>query len=153
MDTINIRLAQLSDAEDIATFNQIMAKETEEKVLLPDVVLAGVYTLLKNPSQGFYIVAEIDFKVVGCLMITKEWSDWRNGVFWWIQSVFVKKEYRRCGIYRSMYQFIKELANDKEDVCGFRLYVEQDNNIAQETYRVLGMTQLPYLMFEESKFN
>ncbi|MCH2246724.1 MULTISPECIES: GNAT family N-acetyltransferase [Crocosphaera] len=153
MDTINIRLAQLSDAEDIATFNQIMAKETEEKVLLPDVVLAGVNTLLKNPSQGFYIVAEIDFKVVGCLMITKEWSDWRNGVFWWIQSVFVKKEYRRRGIYRSMYQFIKELANDKEDVCGFRLYVEQDNNIAQETYRVLGMTQLPYLMFEESKFN
>lgn len=74
-------------------------------------------------------------------MITKEWSDWRNGVFWWIQSVFVKKEYRRRGIYRSMYQFIKELANDKEDVCGFRLYVEQDNNIAQETYRVLGMTQ------------
>ncbi|CCQ63349.1 hypothetical protein [Crocosphaera watsonii] len=68
MDTINIRLAQLSDAEDIATFNQIMAKETEEKVLLPDVVLAGVNTLLKNPSQGFYIVAEIDFKVVGCLM-------------------------------------------------------------------------------------
>ena len=135
-----------------------MAKETEEKVLLPDVVLAGVNTLLKNPSQGFYIVAEIDFKVVGCLMITKEWSDWRNGVFWWIQSVFVKKEYRRRGIYRSMYQFIKELANDKlandkEDVCGFRLYVEQDNNIAQETYRVLGMTQLPYLMFEESKFN
>ena len=153
MDTINIRLAQLSDAEDIATFNQIMAKETEEKVLLPDVVLAGVNTLLKNPSQGFYIVAEIDFKVVGCLMITKEWSDWRNGVFWWIQSVFVKKEYRRRGIYRSMYQFIKELANDKEDVCGFRLYVEQDNNIAQETYRVLGMTQLPYLMFEESKFS
>ena len=153
MDTINIRLAQLSDAEDIATFNQIMAKETEEKVLLPDVVLAGVNTLLKNPSQGFYIVAEIDFKVVGCLMITKEWSDWRNGVFWWIQSVFVKKEYRRRGIYRSMYQFIKELANDKKDVCGFRLYVEQDNNIAQETYRVLGMTQLPYLMFEESKFN
>ena len=152
MDTINIRLAQLSDAEDIATFNQIMAKETEEKVLLPDVVLAGVNTLLKNPSQGFYIVAEIDFKVVGCLMITKEWSDWRNGVFWWIQSVFVKQEYRRRGIYRSMYQFIKELANDKEDVCGFRLYVEQDNNIAQETYRVLGMTQLPYLMFEESKF-
>ena len=153
MDTINIRLAQLSDAEDIATFNQIMAKETEEKVLLPDVVLAGVNTLLKNPSQGFYIVAEIDFKVVGCLMITKEWSDWRNGVFWWIQSVFVKQEYRRRGIYRRMYQFIKQLANKKDDVCGFRLYVEQNNNIAQETYRVLGMTQLPYLMFEESKFN
>ena len=90
MDTINVRLAQLGDAEDIAVFNGVMAKETEGKTLLPDVVLAGVNTLLKNPSQGFYVVAEMDFKVVGCLMITKEWSDWRNGVFWWIQSVFVK---------------------------------------------------------------
>ncbi len=151
MDTINIRLAELSDAKEIASFNQIMAKETEGKVLHPDVILAGVNTLLKDPSQGFYIVAELDSKVVGCLMITREWSDWRNGVFWWIQSVFVQKEYRRRGIYRRMYEFIKELANDDEDVCGFRLYVEQDNTIAQETYSALGMTQLPYLMFEESK--
>ena len=153
MDTINIRLAELSDAKEIANFNQIMAKETEGKVLQPDVILAGVNTLLKDPSQGFYIVAELDSKVVGCLMITREWSDWRNGVFWWIQSVFVQKEYRRRGIYRRMYEFIKKLANDDEDVCGFRLYVEQDNTIAQETYSALGMTQLPYLMFEESKLN
>ncbi len=153
MDTINVRLAQLSDAEDIAIFNQVMAKETESKILLPDIVLAGVNTLLTNPSQGFYIVAEIDSQVVGCLMITKEWSDWRNGVFWWVQSVFVKEEYRRRGIYRRMYQFIKQLANEKDDVCGFRLYVEQNNTIAQETYKELGMTQLPYLMFEESKIN
>ncbi len=153
MDTINIRLAELSDAKEIANFNQIMAKETEGKVLQPDVILAGVNTLLKDPSQGFYIVAELDSNVVGCLMITREWSDWRNGVFWWIQSVFVQKEYRRRGIYRRMYEFIKKLANDEEDVCGFRLYVEQDNTIAQETYSALGMTQLPYLMFEESKLN
>ncbi|MDJ0583405.1 GNAT family N-acetyltransferase [Crocosphaera sp.] len=153
MDTINVRLAQLSDAEDIASFNQVMAKETEGKILLPDIVFAGVNTLLTNPSQGFYIVAEMDSQVVGCLMITKEWSDWRNGVFWWIQSVFVKQEYRRRGIYRRMYQFIKKLANEKDDVCGFRLYVEQNNTIAQETYKELGMTQLPYLMFEESKPN
>ncbi|MEL4897560.1 GNAT family N-acetyltransferase [Crocosphaera sp. Alani8] len=153
MDTINVRLAQLGDAEDIAVFNGVMAKETEGKTLLPDVVLAGVNTLLKNPSQGFYVVAEMDFKVVGCLMITKEWSDWRNGVFWWIQSVFVKKEYRRRGIYSKMYGFIKQLARDQKDVCGFRLYVEQNNTIAQETYGKLGMTQLPYLMFEESKLN
>ena len=151
MDTINIRLAELSDAKEIANFNQIMAQETEGKVLQPDVILAGVNTLLKDPSQGFYIVAELDSKVVGCLMITREWSDWRNGVFWWIQSVFVQKEYRRRGIYRRMYEFIKELASNEEDVCGFRLYVEQDNNIAQETYSALGMKQLPYLMFEESK--
>ena len=153
MDTINIRLAQLSDAKEIASFNQTMAKETEEKVLQPDVIFAGVNTLLKDPSQGFYIVAELDSKVVGCLMITREWSDWRNGVFWWIQSVFIQEEYRRRGIYRRMYEFIKELASGQEDVCGFRLYVEQDNTIAQETYSALGMTQLPYLMFEESKLN
>ncbi|MDJ0728416.1 MAG: GNAT family N-acetyltransferase [Crocosphaera sp.] len=153
MDTISIRLAQLSDAREIASFNQAMAKETEGKVLQPDLILAGVNTLLNNPSQGFYVVAEVDSKVVGCLMITREWSDWRNGVFWWIQSVFVEKEYRRRGIYRSMYEFIKELASNKDDVCGFRLYVEQDNSIAQETYSALGMTPLPYLMFEELKPN
>lgn len=153
MDTINIRLAQLNDAQKIAQFNQAMAKETEGKVLSPDVLNAGVTSLLKNPSQGFYVVAEVDAKVVGCLMITREWSDWRNGVFWWIQSVFVDKEYRRRGIYRRMYEFIKELANDEEDVCGFRLYVEQDNMIAQETYSALGMTKLPYLMFEQLTLN
>lgn len=153
MDTINIGLAQLSHGKDIAKFNEAMAKETEGKILLPHVVLAGVNHLLKNPSQGFYIVAEVDSKVVGCLMITKEWSDWRNGVFWWIQSVFVEKEYRRRGIYRRMYEFIKELAHAQEDVCGFRLYVERDNTIAQQTYSALGMTPLPYLMYEESNSN
>ncbi|EAZ91930.1 GNAT family N-acetyltransferase [Crocosphaera chwakensis] len=151
MDTISIRLAQPSDGKNIANFNQAMAKETENKVLVPHVILAGVNTLLKNPSQGFYIVAEVDSKVVGCLMITREWSDWRNGVFWWIQSVFVLKNYRRRGVYRRMYEFVKELASNKEDVCGFRLYVEQDNLIAQETYNALGMKQLPYLMFEQPK--
>ena len=153
MDTINIRLATLNDDKKIAHFNQVMAQETEGKILSPDVVNAGVKSLLENPSQWFYVVAEVDDKVVGCLMITREWSDWRNGVFWWIQSVFVEKKYRRRGIYRSMYEFIKELANGKEDVCGFRLYVEQDNMVAQETYSTLGMTKLPYLMFEQSKLN
>ena len=153
MDTINIRLATLNDDKKIAHFNQVMAQETEGKILSPDVVNAGVKSLLENPSQWFYVVAEVDDKVVGCLMITREWSDWRNGVFWWIQSVFVEKKYRRRGIYRSMYEFIKELANGKEDVCGFRLYVEQDNMVAQETYSTLGMTKLPYLMFEQSNLN
>ncbi len=153
MDSVNIRLARLSDAREIANFNQAMAFETEGKVLLSDLVLAGVKTLLKNLSQGFYVVAEVNNEVVGCLMITREWSDWRNGVFWWIKSVFLQEEYRRRGIYRRMYEFIKELASGQEDVCGFRLYVEQDNTIAQETYSALGMTQLPYLMFEESKLN
>ncbi|ACB53848.1 hypothetical protein cce_4500 [Crocosphaera subtropica ATCC 51142] len=151
MDTITIRLAQFSDAKNIAAFNQAMALETEGKALLSQVILAGVHGLLENPSQGFYIVAEVKSKVVGCLMITQEWSDWRNGVFWWLQSVYVEPDYRRRGIYRRMYEFIKELANCEDNVCGFRLYVEQDNKVAQETYSALGMRQLPYLIFEASK--
>ncbi|MGD1951307.1 MAG: GNAT family N-acetyltransferase [Leptolyngbyaceae cyanobacterium] len=151
MDSINIRRAQLSDASAIANFNQAMAWETENKKLISEVILAGVTSLFENPSRGFYIVAEIDAKVVACLMITTEWSDWRNGLFWWVQSVFVLPDYRRRGIYRRMYQFIKDLANREPNVCGFRLYVEKDNVRAQSTYTTLGMSQSPYFLFEELK--
>lgn len=151
LDSIKIRRAQPNDARNIANFNQAMALETENKELIPKVILAGVNSLLNNPSQGFYIVAETDTKVVACLMITTEWSDWRNGLFWWVQSVFVMPDYRRRGIYRRMYEFIKELANNDPNVCGFRLYVEQNNTRAQETYMALGMTQSPYHLFEELK--
>ena len=128
-----------------------MAQETENKDLIPEVILAGVRSLFERPSRGFYIVAETDSNVVACLMITTEWSDWRNGVFWWVQSVFVQTDYRRRGIYRSMYGFVKELAEKEPGVCGFRLYVEQDNSRAQDTYRALGMAQSPYCLFEELK--
>ncbi|MFG6096747.1 GNAT family N-acetyltransferase [Leptothoe sp. ISB3NOV94-8A] len=151
LDSIKIRRAQLSDAQIIANFNRAMAQETENKDLIPEVILAGVNSLLNNPSRGFYIVAKVDTQVVACLMITTEWSDWRNSLFWWIQSVFVSPNYRRRGIYRRMYQFIKELAHQEPDVCGFRLYVEQDNMRAKETYAALGMTQSPYHLFEELK--
>ncbi|NEQ53615.1 MAG: GNAT family N-acetyltransferase [Leptolyngbya sp. SIO3F4] len=151
MHSITIRQAQLNDAEEIAYFNQAMALETENKKLAPEVILAGVKALLANPSYGFYIVAEAESQVVACLMITTEWSDWRNGVFWWIQSVFVKPDYRRRGIYRRMYTFIKQMANDSSNVCGFRLYVEKDNTRAQQTYASMGMMQSPYRIFEELK--
>ncbi|MEM9977199.1 MAG: GNAT family N-acetyltransferase [Cyanobacteria bacterium P01_D01_bin.2] len=149
MDPIKIRRAQIRDADDIARFNQAMALETEQKQLTPEVVLAGVSALLENSAQGFYIVAEDNSKVVACLMITTEWSDWRNGLFWWVQSVFVTPDYRRRGIYRRMYGYVKELAAQAPNVCGFRLYVEQDNKRAQKTYAALGMTQSPYRLFEE----
>ena len=126
-----------------------MCLETEHKELMAEVVLAGVNALFDNPSHGFYIVAEIEQTVVACLLITTEWSDWRNGFFWWVQSVFVIPEYRRRGIYRQMYGFIKQLANKEPNVCGFRLYVEQNNIRAQETYTALGMSQSPYCLFEE----
>lgn len=149
LNPIKIRRAQTRDAGDIARFNQAMALETEQKQLMPEVVLAGVNALFENPAQGFYIVAEDNSKVVACLMITTEWSDWRNGLFWWVQSVFVAPDYRRRGIYRRMYGFVKELAAQAPNVCGFRLYVEQDNRRAQKTYAALGMTQSPYRFFEE----
>ncbi|MEL6130005.1 MAG: GNAT family N-acetyltransferase [Cyanobacteria bacterium J06636_28] len=151
MNPITIRLAKPNDAETIAAFNRAMAQETENKDLIPEVILAGVRSLFEHPSRGFYIVAETDGNVVACLMITTEWSDWRNGVFWWVQSVYVQTAYRRRGIYRSMYSFVKELAEKEPGVCGFRLYVEQDNSRAQNTYRALGMTQSPYCLFEELK--
>ena len=146
--SVHIRKAEPRDAIAIAAFNQAMAQETEGKALLPEVITAGVNTLIQTPALGFYLVAEIDAQPVASLMVTMEWSDWRNGLFWWIQSVFVAPEYRRQGIYRQMYAYVKELAEQEPNVCGWRLYVERNNARAQETYAALGMTETPYRMFE-----
>ena len=143
-----IRRAAASDAKIIAEFNISMAKETETLQLDAEVVYAGVQALIQNDDMGFYLVFEKNEKVVGSLMITKEWSDWRNGVFWWIQSVYVPPEFRRQGIYRSLYQEVQKLASS-ENVCGFRLYVEKDNAAAQQTYKKLGMHETHYLLYEQ----
>ena len=145
-----IRVATLSDATTLASFNQAMAAETEDRELNPETLLKGVTGLLENPARGYYFVAEQNHEIVGALMITTEWSDWRNGTFWWIQSVYVKPAFRKPGIYRSLYQFVKNRAEQDKDICGFRLYVEQENEIAQKTYRALGMQATPYLIFEEA---
>lgn len=146
---IHIRKAQAGDAATIAEFNIAMARETEDKALDRTVIIAGVRCLLENPQYGFYIVAESDGEIAGCLLITYEWSDWRNGLFWWIQSVYIHPAFRRRGIYRRMYGFIKELTQREPQVCGFRLYVDKDNRPARKTYRELGMTQTNYILFEE----
>lgn len=146
---LNIRKATENDIEIIARFNIAMAMETEEKALREETVLAGVRGLFSHPEAGFYIVAEVDHQVVGTLMITMEWSDWRNGVFWWIQSVYIQPEFRRQGIYRSLYTWVKQLARDYPEVCGFRLYVEKENYAAQKTYQSLGMQPTHYLLYEE----
>ncbi len=147
--TFTIRQADINDAESIAEFNRLMAFETERKKLLPQVILAGVSTMITNPNHGFYLVAETDGVIAGSLMITTEWSDWRNGVVWWIQSVYVRDEYRRQGIYRGLYEEVKTLASQDKSVCGFRLYVEKENVNAQKTYQALGMVETDYLMYEE----
>ena len=145
------RVATAQAAALLAEFNAAMALETEGKELLPEVVGAGVRSLLGRSASGFYLVAEADGQVVGSLLVTKEWSDWRNGDFWWIQSVYVRPSWRRQGIYKRLYRHVQELAAKDPAVCGFRLYVERDNKQAQGTYRALGMSETHYKVFEELK--
>jgi GNAT superfamily N-acetyltransferase len=141
----------MRDAQTIARFNAQMAFETEGKELIPEVIAAGVRRLIETPSLGFYLVAEHDGRVVAGLMITNEWSDWRNGLFWWIQSVYVEKAFRRQGVYRRMYEQVREMALADAGVCGFRLYVEKENEVAHATYASLGMKETDYLLYEELK--
>ncbi|WP_019529363.1 GNAT family N-acetyltransferase [Dasania marina] len=147
--TLAIRPATLNDAQALADFNSAMAMETEHMTLAPEVILAGVRNLITNPHRGFYLVAEVEDKVVASLMVTTEWSDWRNGEFWWVQSVYVQAAWRRQGLYTRLYNKVKQLAQQQGDVCGFRLYVEQDNHIAQQTYKQVGMAETHYKLFEE----
>lgn len=144
-----IRRATEADAAAISRFNQAMALETEGKTLIPELVDAGVRRLIGEPSLGFYVVAADGDAIVACLLITQEWSDWRNGLFWWIQSVFVEQGYRRQGVYSSLYQHVQDLAAADPQVCGFRLYVEKDNVVAQQAYAALGMAATDYLVYEE----
>jgi len=137
---ITIRRGELSDVATIADYNVAMASETEATVLEPETVRAGVKALIEQPGLGFYLVAEADHQVVGTLLVTTEWSDWRNGAYWWIQSVYVAPAFRRQGIYRQLYDQVKTLSNES-NVCGYRLYVERDNQVAQNTYRSQGMRE------------
>jgi ribosomal protein S18 acetylase RimI-like enzyme len=130
-------------------FNQLMAWETEQKMINEDILSKGVSALIVDDNKGFYLVAEKNDEVVGSLMVTTEWSDWRNAVFWWVQSVYITPDFRRQGIYAQLYAQVKALAEQQQNVCGFRLYVEKENLIAQKTYESLGMYPTHYLMYEE----
>ena len=146
-----IRQARSDDATALSEFNQKMAYETEGIELIPEVITAGVKAMISNPLMGFYLVAEAEGDIQASLMVTTEWSDWRNGLFWWIQSVYVKPDYRRQGLYRKLYERVKTLAEEEPNVCGFRLYVEHDNTNAQKTYQSLGMEETGYKLYEELK--
>ena len=148
---LKIRRATRRDAPALIAFNSAMALETEGKVLLPRVIGAGVRGLLRRPDSGFYTVAEREGEVIAALMVTREWSDWRNGDFWWIQSVYVRPEFRRRGVYRRLYRHLQAMAAKRRAVCGFRLYVERNNRRAQATYRASGMDRTDYLVFEQLK--
>ncbi len=145
---IVIRAANGDDAARIVLFNQAMARETEGRELDRKVLTRGVEALLKDPARGRYFVAVKGEEVVAQVMITTEWSDWRNGPVWWLQSVYVSKRHRREGVYRMLHEHVRETAL-AEKVLGIRLYVERDNLAAQDTYQALGMAASQYLMFEE----
>ena len=148
--TPTIRSAQPSDAPAIVEFNRRLALETEDKVLDPGVLSAGVAAVLGDSTRGLYFVAERDGDVVGQLMITYEWSDWRNGWIWWLQSVYVRADQRSRGIFRSLFEHAVEQARAAGQVVSVRLYVEKDNRSAQAIYKNLGFAEMHFQMMHKS---
>ena len=146
---MNIRVAHREDIDALVEFNHAMAIETEGLRLDRDTLRRGVEAVFADEEKGFYVVSVLGDAIVGGLMVTYEWSDWRNAWFWWIQSVFIKPEARGQKLYRQMYEFVKRRASDADNVCGFRLYVENDNFHAQKVYDAVGMHASHYLMYEE----
>lgn len=146
--SVIVRPATPFDGPIIAQFNALMAMETEHRVLDHDLLRLGVEAVLKDKSKGQYFLAELNKTVAGQLLITYEWSDWRNGAFWWIQSVYVRQEFRGRGVFKALFKHVEQMAKRQEDVCGLRLYVEHENQKAKEIYGKLGMEKTPYEMFE-----
>lgn len=151
MTNITYRHATRADLDLIVDFQIAMALETEELSLDVETCRRGVNAVFDNPALGEYFVAEIDGAVVGSTLITYEWSDWRNGTVWWIQSVYVAKEARRKGVYAGLYSYLQGLTNASSDICGIRLYVDLRNTSAQEVYTRLGMNGEHYRLFEWMK--
>ena len=147
---MKIRTALPADIDSLVDFNQKMALETEGKRLDNGLLQSGVEAVFSDEGKGFYVVCEYEDSILGGLLVTFEWSDWRNKWFWWIQSVYIVPEARGKGIYRKMYDFVKAKASSVGNVCGFRLYVEKDNLSAQGVYERVGMTSSHYLMYEEN---
>ena len=148
MTEILVRPATPRDAEFLASGNARMALETEARTLDPAILRAGVRAVFDEPARGFYLIAEVDGQPAGQVMITYEWSDRRNGVFWWIQSVYTLPELRGRGVFQALYSRVDSLARQRGDVCGLRLYVESHNQRAQAAYLRCGMSEANYRMFE-----
>lgn len=150
MNKITIREAVRENAPLIIEFQKMMAMETEGYRLNHDIISKGVNSVFEEPSKGRYFIAESEGKTIGSLLVTYEWSDWRNSFVWWIQSVYVIPEARRMGIFRMMYSHIRKLA-EGEGAAGFRLYVASENIKAQKTYEAMGMDSTHYRMYEWMK--
>ncbi|HET8552102.1 MAG TPA: GNAT family N-acetyltransferase [Gammaproteobacteria bacterium] len=143
-----VRPATAADQHAIVAGNLAMAQETEQKRLDEATVSAGVAALLADPARGVYYVAEEDGRLVGQLALTWEWSDWRNGTFWWIQSVYVVPDRRGAGIFKTLYRYVIDEARRCDGVCGVRLYVDKANDNAMTVYRRLGMEVTHYDLLE-----
>jgi ribosomal protein S18 acetylase RimI-like enzyme len=148
---LTVRTATPADVPVIVDYNRRLARETEHKTLDPATVSAGVAAAIADPTtKGPYYLACDGTDVVGQLQVTLEWSDWRNGWFWWIQSVYVRADHRGRGVFRTLYQHVRSRAAAAGNVIGIRLYVELENTAAQATYSRLGMSLLPYKVLEET---
>jgi GNAT superfamily N-acetyltransferase len=150
---VEVRQALQDDLDALVDFSAAMALETEDRRLDLHRLRRGVRAVFESPARGFYLVAEsrdaVGPRVIGQLLVTYEWSDWRNATFWWIQSVYVHPNRRRQGVYSRMHQFVVQSARARKDVCGVRLYVEEHNHTAQQVYRRVGLIPAGYLVFEE----
>ena len=149
---IKIREATINDIPILAQNNQALAHETENIQLHNEILLAGVSNALKR-EDCHYFVAELNGEVVGQTMITYEWSDWRNGVMLWIQSVYVQPEYRKKGIFRSLFKHIEHLAENHSNIKALRLYVKRDNLSGKNVYKTLGMQDSGYIVYEKENIN
>jgi GNAT superfamily N-acetyltransferase len=148
-DEIAVRIAKTEDADVLAQANIAMAWETERKRLDPATIAQGVRAVLNDPQRGFYVVAMKSGQIAGSLMVTFEWSDWRSGLIWWIQSVYVQPAFRRQDVFRKLFEFVETQASGKPDVCGIRLYVEQSNRVAKQAYADAGMQETSYRIYEK----
>jgi ribosomal protein S18 acetylase RimI-like enzyme len=146
--SISIRSATSADAELIADFNNRLAMETEDRTLNNDLIVPGVDALLHDAAKGRYWVALAEDRIVGQIGVTYEWSDWRNGMLWWIQSVYVHEDFRRRGIFSALYRHVESLAAAEANVRGLRLYLEKENRGAQKTYESLGISVTGYRVME-----
>lgn len=153
VDRLIVRPAVVADVDALVTFNAALALETEGRRLDLERLRQGTLAVIDSPTRGFYVVAEVPSDpaslAIGQLLVTFEWSDWRNAMFWWLQSVYVDPAWRRRGVFRRMHEAIVTRARARGDVCGIRLYVEKENGTAHAVYQRLGLNPSGYLVFEE----
>ena len=150
---LTVRRAGTDDVDALVAFSSAMAWETEHRRLDATRLREGTQALLSTPSLGFFMVMEVREPerclVVGQLMITYEWSDWRNGNIWWIQSVYVKQEFRGHGVFKALFEHVEQLARSSPEVCALRLYMDKHNEAARRAYAKLGMVEGAYVVFEK----